>query len=87
MRDRVDAGTYSDADVNVKVRRLLELPPELGGSTGGGAVGEVEDWDGVSRTIRIRWQTIRNGVRFHRLINIDRCWYLHSSTQSSLGPL
>lgn len=24
--------------------RLFELPPELGGSTGGGAMGEVEDW-------------------------------------------
>lgn len=24
--------------------RLFELPPELGGGTGGGTVGEVEDW-------------------------------------------
>lgn len=39
--------------------RLLQLPPELGGSACGHTVSEVEDWGYVSRTIRTRWEPIR----------------------------
>lgn len=56
---QIDARVGWNAEIKTQWKsRLLQLPPELGGSAGGHAVSEVEDWGYVSRTIRTRLEPI-----------------------------
>ena len=65
---------------------LFELAPELGSGAGGGTVSKVEDYE-IMLAFQISRDNskARNSFQLH-VVNQSRK-DLHSSTQSSLGPL
>lgn len=51
---QIDARVGWNAEIKTQWKsRLLQLPPELGGSAGGHAVSEVEDWGMLVTQLRL----------------------------------
>ena len=51
---QIDVRVGWNAEIKTQWKsRLLQLPPELGGSAGGHAVSEVEDWGMLVTQLRL----------------------------------